>query len=158
MAPSVSKHIEMFPCSRCIYDPIPLTGGTGGNPTAAPGVCHRSAPEERQRGSVEINPSMLDGSWWANAYSYLSVTVCWDTIRLIVVLVAGIASMFVSFLVGMYYNTIMAWIMWYLFNSFQDPLPWSQCPLNANRTSMCDIQSGFLSTSSLDTLNRRQEH
>uniref|UniRef100_A0A3P9Q1G0 Transporter n=1 Tax=Poecilia reticulata TaxID=8081 RepID=A0A3P9Q1G0_POERE len=46
----------------------------------------------------------------------------------------GIASMLVSFLVGVYYNTIMAWIMWYLFNSFQDPLPWSQCPLNANRT------------------------
>ncbi|XP_047240484.1 sodium-dependent neutral amino acid transporter B(0)AT1-like [Girardinichthys multiradiatus] len=46
----------------------------------------------------------------------------------------GIASMLVSFLVGVYYNTIMAWIMWYLFNSFQDPLPWSQCPLNANKT------------------------
>lgn len=42
--------------------------------------------------------------------------------------------MLVSLLVGMYYNTIMAWIMWYLFNSFQDPLPWSQCPLNANKT------------------------
>uniref|UniRef100_A0A667X069 Transporter n=1 Tax=Myripristis murdjan TaxID=586833 RepID=A0A667X069_9TELE len=48
----------------------------------------------------------------------------------------GIASMLVSFLVGMYYNTIMAWIMWYLYNSFQDPLPWSQCPLNANRTGL----------------------
>lgn len=48
----------------------------------------------------------------------------------------GIASLFVSFLVGLYYNTIMAWIMWYLFNSFQDPLPWSQCPLNANKTGM----------------------
>lgn len=40
----------------------------------------------------------------------------------------------VSFLVGLYYNTIMAWILWYLFNSFQEPLPWSQCPLNANKT------------------------
>lgn len=50
----------------------------------------------------------------------------------------GIASLMVSFLVGMYYNTIMAWIMWYLFNSFQDPLPWSQCPLNANRTGLVD--------------------
>lgn len=49
-------------------------------------------------------------------------------------LVSGIASMMVSFLVGLYYNTIMAWILWYLFNSFQDPLPWSQCPLNANKT------------------------
>uniref|UniRef100_A0A8C5WIN4 Transporter n=1 Tax=Leptobrachium leishanense TaxID=445787 RepID=A0A8C5WIN4_9ANUR len=46
----------------------------------------------------------------------------------------GIASMMVSFLVGLYYNTIIAWVMWYFFNSFQEPLPWSQCPLNANRT------------------------
>ncbi|KAK5855341.1 hypothetical protein PBY51_005446 [Eleginops maclovinus] len=50
----------------------------------------------------------------------------------------GIASLLVSFLVGMYYNTIMAWIMWYLFNSFQNPLPWSQCPLNANRTGVVE--------------------
>uniref|UniRef100_A0A3Q0SI78 Transporter n=1 Tax=Amphilophus citrinellus TaxID=61819 RepID=A0A3Q0SI78_AMPCI len=50
----------------------------------------------------------------------------------------GIASLLVSFLVGLYYNTIMAWIMWYLFNSFQDPLPWSQCPLNANRTGLVE--------------------
>ncbi|KAM3858649.1 sodium-dependent neutral amino acid transporter B(0)AT1-like [Diretmus argenteus] len=48
----------------------------------------------------------------------------------------GIASMLVSLLVGMYYNSIMAWIMWYLYNSFQNPLPWSQCPLNANRTDV----------------------
>ncbi|XP_003340647.1 sodium-dependent neutral amino acid transporter B(0)AT1 [Monodelphis domestica] len=46
----------------------------------------------------------------------------------------GIASMFVSFMVGLYYNTIIAWVMWYFFNSFQDPLPWSSCPLNENQT------------------------
>ncbi|XP_059205538.1 sodium-dependent neutral amino acid transporter B(0)AT1-like [Centropristis striata] len=46
----------------------------------------------------------------------------------------GIASMLVSLLVGLYYNTLIAWIMWYLFNSFQDPLPWTQCPLNENGT------------------------
>ncbi|XP_053718305.1 sodium-dependent neutral amino acid transporter B(0)AT1-like [Synchiropus splendidus] len=46
----------------------------------------------------------------------------------------GIASMLVSLFIGVYYNTIMAWVMWYLFNSFQNPLPWSQCPLNENRT------------------------
>uniref|UniRef100_A0A4X2LWB5 Transporter n=1 Tax=Vombatus ursinus TaxID=29139 RepID=A0A4X2LWB5_VOMUR len=46
----------------------------------------------------------------------------------------GIASMFVSFMVGFYYNTIIAWVMWYFFNSFQDPLPWSTCPLNQNKT------------------------
>ncbi|XP_066523925.1 solute carrier family 6 member 19a, tandem duplicate 1 [Hoplias malabaricus] len=48
----------------------------------------------------------------------------------------GIASMLCSFVVGMYYNTIMAWVLWYFFNSFQDPLPWSQCPINENRTGL----------------------
>ncbi|XP_076005851.1 sodium-dependent neutral amino acid transporter B(0)AT1-like [Genypterus blacodes] len=46
----------------------------------------------------------------------------------------GIASMLVSFMIALYYNTIIAWVMWYLFNSFQDPLPWTQCPLNENKT------------------------
>ncbi|XP_020652835.1 sodium-dependent neutral amino acid transporter B(0)AT1 [Pogona vitticeps] len=50
----------------------------------------------------------------------------------------GIAAMFVSFLVGLYYNTIIAWVMWYFFNSFQDPLPWSECPINDNRTGFLD--------------------
>ncbi|XP_007241499.3 sodium-dependent neutral amino acid transporter B(0)AT1-like [Astyanax mexicanus] len=48
----------------------------------------------------------------------------------------GIASMMVSFLVALYYNTIITWVMWYFFNSFQDPLPWSQCPVNDNRTGL----------------------
>lgn len=44
--------------------------------------------------------------------------------------------MFVSFMVGLYYNTIIAWVMWYFFNSFQEPLPWSTCPLNDNLTGV----------------------
>ncbi|NWV12792.1 S6A19 protein, partial [Ptilonorhynchus violaceus] len=46
----------------------------------------------------------------------------------------GIASMFVSLLVSLYYNTIISCVMWYFFNSFQEPLPWNNCPLNDNRT------------------------
>ncbi|XP_070995079.1 sodium-dependent neutral amino acid transporter B(0)AT1-like [Oncorhynchus clarkii lewisi] len=46
----------------------------------------------------------------------------------------GVASMVVSFCVSLFYNTIVAWVLWYLFNSFQEPLPWSQCPLNHNNT------------------------
>ncbi|XP_068188980.1 sodium-dependent neutral amino acid transporter B(0)AT1-like [Antennarius striatus] len=46
----------------------------------------------------------------------------------------GIASMLVSLMIGLYYNTLIAWIIWYLFNSFESPLPWTQCPLNDNRT------------------------
>lgn len=52
--------------------------------------------------------------------------------------------MFVSFMVGLYYNTIIAWVMWYFFNSFQEPLPWSECPLNQNQTGYveeCDKSS-----------------
>ncbi|XP_062384884.1 sodium-dependent neutral amino acid transporter B(0)AT3-like [Sardina pilchardus] len=46
----------------------------------------------------------------------------------------GVASMIVSFLVAVYYNTILAWVLWYFFHSFQNPLPWSQCPLNDDLT------------------------
>ncbi|XP_075405075.1 sodium- and chloride-dependent transporter XTRP3 isoform X1 [Tenrec ecaudatus] len=46
----------------------------------------------------------------------------------------GVASVVVSFFLSMYYNVINAWAFWYIFHSFQDPLPWSVCPLNANRT------------------------
>lgn len=31
----------------------------------------------------------------------------------------GFASMLTAFLIGLYYNTIVAWCFWYLFNSFQ---------------------------------------
>ncbi|CAL4064445.1 unnamed protein product, partial [Meganyctiphanes norvegica] len=40
----------------------------------------------------------------------------------------GIAAAVVSFLVALYYNTVIAWCLYYLFQSFQSPLPWSDCP------------------------------
>ncbi|XP_006012768.1 sodium- and chloride-dependent transporter XTRP3 isoform X3 [Latimeria chalumnae] len=46
----------------------------------------------------------------------------------------GVASVVVSFLLCIYYNVIIAWAFWYFFHSFQEPLPWSDCPLNINRT------------------------
>ncbi|XP_034260090.1 sodium- and chloride-dependent transporter XTRP3-like isoform X2 [Pantherophis guttatus] len=47
----------------------------------------------------------------------------------------GIASVVVSFFLSMYYNVINGWAFWYLFHSFQDPLPWASCPLNINHTN-----------------------
>ncbi|ETE58144.1 Sodium- and chloride-dependent transporter XTRP3A, partial [Ophiophagus hannah] len=47
----------------------------------------------------------------------------------------GIASVIVSFFLSMYYNVINGWAFWYLFHSFQDPLPWASCPLNINQTN-----------------------
>ncbi|XP_032373842.1 sodium-dependent neutral amino acid transporter B(0)AT3-like [Etheostoma spectabile] len=56
----------------------------------------------------------------------------------------GVASLVVSFLVGLFYNMILAWILWYFFHSFQNPLPWRDCPLNLNLTgyvSECEKSS-----------------
>lgn len=50
---------------------------------------------------------------------------------------AGVGSWMVSVLVSLYYNTVLTWVMWYFINSFQEPLPWSVCPLNENRTGNC---------------------
>ncbi|KAL4235363.1 hypothetical protein ACF0H5_006999 [Mactra antiquata] len=40
----------------------------------------------------------------------------------------GIASAVISFWVGFYYNTIIAWCLYYLVQSFMSPLPWAECP------------------------------
>ncbi|XP_057690916.1 sodium- and chloride-dependent transporter XTRP3A-like isoform X2 [Corythoichthys intestinalis] len=46
----------------------------------------------------------------------------------------GLASVVASIYICLYYNIINAWSFWYLFNSFQSVLPWSNCPVNANLT------------------------
>ncbi|XP_067004247.1 sodium-dependent neutral amino acid transporter B(0)AT3 isoform X2 [Anabrus simplex] len=40
----------------------------------------------------------------------------------------GISSAVVSFNVALYYNTIIAWCLFYFVQSFQSELPWSKCP------------------------------
>ena len=40
----------------------------------------------------------------------------------------GLASAVVSFNVALYYNTIIAWCIFYFYHSFINPLPWSDCP------------------------------
>ncbi|XP_066908674.1 sodium-dependent neutral amino acid transporter B(0)AT3 [Halyomorpha halys] len=40
----------------------------------------------------------------------------------------GISSAVVSFNVALYYNTIIAWCLFYFAQSFQAELPWSECP------------------------------
>ncbi|XP_069687913.1 sodium-dependent neutral amino acid transporter B(0)AT3 [Periplaneta americana] len=40
----------------------------------------------------------------------------------------GISSAVVSFNVALYYNTIIAWCLFYFVQSFQSELPWSSCP------------------------------
>ncbi|CRK96853.1 CLUMA_CG010048, isoform A [Clunio marinus] len=40
----------------------------------------------------------------------------------------GISSAIVSFIVALYYNTIIAWCLIYFLHSFENPLPWHECP------------------------------
>ena len=49
---------------------------------------------------------------------------------------AGLGCFSVSFLVSLYYNTVLLWVLWFFLNSFQHPLPWSTCPL--------DLKDGLL--------------
>ncbi|XP_042319431.1 sodium-dependent neutral amino acid transporter SLC6A17 [Sceloporus undulatus] len=44
----------------------------------------------------------------------------------------GFASCLVCLFVGLYYNVIIGWSIFYFFKSFQYPLPWSECPLLRN--------------------------
>ncbi|XP_018412764.1 PREDICTED: sodium-dependent neutral amino acid transporter SLC6A17 [Nanorana parkeri] len=46
----------------------------------------------------------------------------------------GYASCVVCFFVGLYYNVIIGWSIFYFFQSFQYPLPWNECPLVENGT------------------------
>ncbi|CAK6963245.1 sodium-dependent neutral amino acid transporter B(0)AT2 [Scomber scombrus] len=42
----------------------------------------------------------------------------------------GYSSCIVCFYVALYYNVIIAWSLFYMGNSFQYPLPWTQCPID----------------------------
>ncbi|XP_070686236.1 sodium-dependent neutral amino acid transporter B(0)AT2 [Pempheris klunzingeri] len=47
----------------------------------------------------------------------------------------GFASCMVCFFVALYYNVIISWSLFYFSQSFQQPLPWHECPLVKNKTS-----------------------
>ena len=64
----------------------------------------------------------------------------------------GLASAVVSFNVALYYNTIIAWCIFYFYHSFKSPLPWSDCPpkklINESYVSQpeCEVSCTQLTT------------
>ncbi|XP_053699125.1 sodium-dependent neutral amino acid transporter B(0)AT3 [Sabethes cyaneus] len=52
----------------------------------------------------------------------------------------GISSAFVSYIVALYYNTIIAWCLIYLLHSFESPLPWADCPKRLYKNFTYDIE------------------
>lgn len=62
----------------------------------------------------------------------------------------GIASVAISFIMCTYYNVVITWALYYLFSSFQDPLPWQSCN-NTWNTANCTnhpTNSSYSSTAS----------
>uniref|UniRef100_A0AAY4EM00 Transporter n=1 Tax=Denticeps clupeoides TaxID=299321 RepID=A0AAY4EM00_9TELE len=55
----------------------------------------------------------------------------------------GFSSCVVCFFVALYYNVIISWSLFYLGNSFQNPLPWEKCPqtLNGTMVKECELSS-----------------
>lgn len=52
----------------------------------------------------------------------------------------GISSAFVSYIVALYYNTIIAWCLIYLLHSFESPLPWAKCPTRLYTNFTYDLE------------------
>ena len=62
----------------------------------------------------------------------------------------GIASAMVSFWVSLYYNTIIAWCLYYLVRSFSTSLPWAECPTETVGNQTMVVQECAVSTMSLE--------
>ncbi|XP_014867804.1 PREDICTED: sodium- and chloride-dependent GABA transporter ine-like [Poecilia mexicana] len=62
----------------------------------------------------------------------------------------GIASVAISFIMCTYYNIVITWALYYLFNSFQAPLPWQSCNNTWNTPNCTDhaTNSSYSSTAS----------
>ncbi|XP_062410753.1 sodium- and chloride-dependent betaine transporter-like [Sardina pilchardus] len=59
----------------------------------------------------------------------------------------GVGTVVVSFIFIGYFNTLMSWILFYLFNSFSSPLPWQSCNNTWNVLETCSV--GFTVNDSL---------
>ncbi|MBN3308362.1 INE protein, partial [Amia calva] len=61
----------------------------------------------------------------------------------------GTATVVISFIMCTYYNIIITWALYYLFSSFQSPLPWGNCNNTWNTPDNCtDLVTNSTSSSS----------
>lgn len=59
----------------------------------------------------------------------------------------GISSAVVSYIVALYYNTIIAWCLIYFLHSFESPLPWAECPKRLYKNYTYDIEPECVASS-----------
>ncbi|XP_038153530.1 sodium- and chloride-dependent GABA transporter ine isoform X1 [Cyprinodon tularosa] len=69
----------------------------------------------------------------------------------------GMASVAISFIMCTYYNVVITWALYYLFSSFQAPLPWQSCNNTWNTPNCTDqaTNSSYSSTASQEFFNYR---
>lgn len=68
---------------------------------------------------------------------------------------AGVGTVIMSFLLGTYYNVIIAWAIFYLFQSFTIDLPWRNC--NTTWAVDCFDDYGFNVTAPNGTKSATEE-
>ncbi|KAL2099891.1 hypothetical protein ACEWY4_004285 [Coilia grayii] len=59
----------------------------------------------------------------------------------------GVGTVVVSSILSGYFNTLMSWILFYLFNSFSSPLPWQSCNNTWNIPESCSVEFAVNGTS-----------
>ncbi|XP_066300203.1 sodium- and chloride-dependent GABA transporter 1-like isoform X2 [Branchiostoma lanceolatum] len=72
---------------------------------------------------------------------------------------AGLATVVITFIFSTYYNVIITWALYYLFNSFQEPLPWASCD-NPWNTGNCTtgLNRSLLNNDSTSPSNEFFDH
>lgn len=61
----------------------------------------------------------------------------------------GYAICLIDMYMGMYYNTVISWAVYYLFSSMRSELPWTSCnnPWNTMNCTPVTNLSGFINVS-----------
>lgn len=54
----------LLPFRRCLYDSLLDPAGAGRHASPAAGVCHRTTPQEGQRGGLESHQPLPDWYWY----------------------------------------------------------------------------------------------
>ncbi|KAK5872707.1 hypothetical protein PBY51_013382 [Eleginops maclovinus] len=69
----------------------------------------------------------------------------------------GVGMVMVTLIVSIYYNVIIAYSLYYMFASFQSPLPWASC-LSLPESNCSTMPKGYCNVSGVSETNRSQEN
>ncbi|KAM4577244.1 sodium- and chloride-dependent GABA transporter 1 isoform 3-T3 [Odontesthes bonariensis] len=140
---------------RCIHSPLPHHGGAVWHSSALHGVCYWAVYSFRasscSRQDVSLVKSFLISlrQRFSTRSKRLGPSLDLSLISPWLMLCAkqgpkagvGLATVVISFIFSTYYNVLISWALYYLFNSFKATLPWTSCNNTWNVVENCS--SGF---------------